>query len=787
MRRHLLKKLLASALGLIVLGCIWFYFAPTTLGGSTSYVVTHGISMEPLFHTGDLAIVRGQPRYRVGEIVAYHNKMLHVIALHRIVGREGERYIFKGDNNNFIDPEHPRASQLIGALWIHIRGGGTILQTISSPARVGLLIALGMLLFMGGVFTRSRRRRHRERREGNATPRALPSLPPLGPSTPATAILAVGVVVSLPFLMLALLAFTSSASTRRAVQIPYTQSGTLSYSAYTAPNQVYPAGVARTGEPLFTELVNDVNLRFGYKFATKSKHALAGKGSFQLLLTANDGWHRTLQLGSPTHFRGDHATITGTLDLNSLLALARSVEAATHVASGYTFAVVPTVLTSGNVEGVPVHATFAPTIQFSVNSGEVSIQGAENRNSLLTGAGTSHAAGPLTPSAPGSATGEQSQPRSLSLGPLSVSVSTARMLALSAIGVILAAVLAILALIRPLLALIAPRRDEAASILARYRGLIVPVAQITPLRGVPVIDVGDMDALARIAEHYDRSILHETTVDGDAFWVTDESGQFRYTVGRQEPRVAQEPPVAARVAPDLTHDFAASHVPTPVAAPTLEMLREPAVVEPEPVVVQEPVVEPEPVAAHEPVAEPEPEPVPTAEPAVEPEPVAAHEPAVEPEPVAAHEPAVEPEPVAAHEPAVEPEPEPAETPAFEYAPSTPYEPATEELPVFNGVHDAAPAPAFTAPYEPVTEIHPPVEPSTNGHHRRKPIWASDDQLGVGTASSAEQQAEDLELYAEVYADELELGAVVGEQPGQPSRLRRDHPSRVFGSLTGSSS
>jgi hypothetical protein len=48
---------------------------------------------------------------------------------------------------------------------------------------------------------------------------------------------------------------------------------------------------------------------------------------------------------------------------------------------------------------------------------------------------------------------------------------------------------------------------------------------------VAVIDVADMEALVEIAERYDRSILHETTDDGEAFWVTDESGQFRYAVG----------------------------------------------------------------------------------------------------------------------------------------------------------------------------------------------------------------------------------------------------------------
>jgi hypothetical protein len=46
-----------------------------------------------------------------------------------------------------------------------------------------------------------------------------------------------------------------------------------------------------------------------------------------------------------------------------------------------------------------------------------------------------------------------------------------------------------------------------------------------------VIDVEDMEALAQIAEHYDRSILHEIAEDGEAFWVTDESGQFRYALG----------------------------------------------------------------------------------------------------------------------------------------------------------------------------------------------------------------------------------------------------------------
>jgi hypothetical protein len=134
-----------------------------------------------------------------------------------------------------------------------------------------------------------------------------------------------------------------------------------------------------------------------------------------------------------------------------------------------------------------------------------------------------------------------------------MSVATARTIALVAILTLIGALLAILALLQPILASVAPRRrDESASIRARYRHLIVPVERVWPLPGVPVIDVADMDALARIAEHYDRSILHEATADGDAFWVADESGQFRYALGA--PSFAADAPAFAADAPAWSAD-----------------------------------------------------------------------------------------------------------------------------------------------------------------------------------------------------------------------------------------
>jgi signal peptidase I len=522
MRRHPLKKLLATTLGIIVLGCMWFYLAPAPLGGSTTYVVTHGVSMEPHFHTGDLAVVRSQSSYHVGEVVAYHNKELHTIVLHRIIGRAGNRYIFKGDNNDFIDFEHPAASQLIGALWFHIAGAGATVQSIRSPALVGILVAAALLLLMGGVFVRRRRLRRRQRRAGQR-----PEHGHIHSPTPATdsvtVILALGLIALLPFVMLAVLAFTRPSTKLHAVPVPYKQSGKFSYSADATPGPAYPANRAVTGDPLFTSVLNEVNLRFGYLFASTAKHSLSGKASLSATLTSTSGWNTTFPLGSTTYFRGDNGGVSATLNLSSLHALIRSVEKTTKVSGSYTLTIIPHVSVTGNLEHLPLSTTFSPLLEFSVSELEIkpTIGG-----SAISATTAPSKASLFTPSASGSVPSKGYQSLFLSFKVAQVSVATARAIALIGIAVVIAGLIAMLALLR----LRVSPRDEATSIRARYGHMIIPVGHVTQPAGTSVIDVADMEALVRVAEHYDRSILHETTAGGEAFWVTDESGQFRYAV-----------------------------------------------------------------------------------------------------------------------------------------------------------------------------------------------------------------------------------------------------------------
>ncbi len=530
MRSRQIKKLLSRALGLILLGLLCFWFAPSQFGGASTYVVTHGTSMEPRFHTGDLALVRSQSSYHAGEIVAYDSRMLHTVVLHRIIGRDGSRYVFKGDNNNFVDPEHPRASQLVGALWLHIPGAGATLLSLRSPLLVGALIAVGLLILTGSVYARRRRLRGRERRaEGGAHPPAAHL--PRPSATPAVGIVAVGLLLLVPFVVLALVAFTKAPTAQHPYAIAYKQSGSLSYTAEAPPGPAYPEGRVTTGEPIFAHIVKAIDFGFAYRFQATDRRRLGGTIALDADVASSVGWKTTIKLAPPTPFRGSRAAVSGTLDLTSLFALLRSVEKATALSGGYTLTIVPKVTAAGTVDALPIHTKFTPKAAFTLTPMEIE-SSSTSSSAPSTSTEEKPAANPLASSTSGTATGTRTAPETLTLGVTTLSVATARTVARDAIVLIVCAVLAILALRRPLRALLGERpEDESASIRSRYGRMIVPVERVWQLPGVPVIDVADMEALAQIAEHYDRSILHEIAEEGEAFWVTDESGQFRYALG----------------------------------------------------------------------------------------------------------------------------------------------------------------------------------------------------------------------------------------------------------------
>ncbi|MBJ7454191.1 MAG: signal peptidase I, partial [Blastococcus sp.] len=121
-----------SAVVALVLVGMWLFW-PTSLGGGTTYVVTHGQSMEPGFSTGDLAVLRPTGSYEVGDVVAYRSESLDTVVMHRIVAVDGDRFVIQGDNNDFLDTDRPTEDQLLGTLFRQVPQGGKILDAITSP------------------------------------------------------------------------------------------------------------------------------------------------------------------------------------------------------------------------------------------------------------------------------------------------------------------------------------------------------------------------------------------------------------------------------------------------------------------------------------------------------------------------------------------------------------------------------------------------------------------------------------------------------------------------------
>lgn len=556
MKRPRLRS--ALPLAAIVLGMIagWHWFAPTQVGGTTTYVGTNGISMEPRFHTGDLAIVRPAASYRVGQIVAYRSSLLHVIVLHRIVALHGSHYVFKGDNNHFLDPTRPVRSQLIGALWVRVPHGAAILHFVHEPVVAAVLIAIVALLMLAG--TEQARRRRRRRR--SATPPPSRMRPPsAGPGEPAAPLdlrpwLIGSASATAALLALCVLALANPASHTVNQPLRFTQSVRFGYGARVAPGPVYPDGQVHTGQPIFLRLARRVRVWSDYRLAAPFPHRVSGTAQMMLVLSGPSGWTRSLALSPPTRFAGPHVLSTATLDLPSLQRLLAQIQQLTGVSAGggYTLAVQPRIRVSGTLGGRPLHLAYAPALDFELQALQLQPGGGSTSSNGPPGGGFTRQPG-------GSVAHYVTLPNHLRVLGASIAVAPLRVFSLT--GLLLATAASVF-----LLVLLKAREPYAESerIRIRHGHLLVPVvAGPDTLDRVPY-DVTSIDALVRLAESGERLILHHRDPLGDTYLVSDDSAVFRYHSGPA--RVVWGEWSPARVE-DRTAPEAGSGDPAPPPAP----------------------------------------------------------------------------------------------------------------------------------------------------------------------------------------------------------------------------
>ena len=534
MKSHRLRSGLITGALLLTAGAFWLFLAPPKIGGQATYVVTSGISMEPSFHTGDLAIVRPAAHYRVGEVVAYHSSLLHVTVLHRIIAIREGRYFFKGDNNNFVDPTHPTRSALVGALWVHVPHGGVVLHWLHSPVTAAVLCGFVALLLFGTGETKRRRSRRGKRGHGSARQGRSPVTSPghgaaLGVSV--RSLLATAVTLAVLCAVVAGYAHTRPAVTPVRHQIHYTQQGHIDYRASAPAGPVYPSGTLTTGDPIFLHLVHRLSIKAGYRFAVQGLARLRGTQQLFLALTGPTGWTREIALSPVRHFTGAAITTPATVDLGAVQALLNQVQSATGIPStGANVGIRMKVHVTGTVAGQPVDESFAPTAGFQLQPLELTPAASAPPASDAT-PGAAGAAGStpssetgFTPSASGTVTSVSSVPNALHVAGHAVSYATLTWLALA--GLLLSGGVAVL------LGVLLQRNrafDEAARIRTRYGHLLVPILVGDDL-GWPPVDVTSFKALARLAESTGQLILHHQADAVDTYLVNDNGTVYRYQI-----------------------------------------------------------------------------------------------------------------------------------------------------------------------------------------------------------------------------------------------------------------
>lgn len=168
---------------------VWGVFLrPDVLGGSASYVLVSGHSMQPRLQTGDLVITQRKDTYARGDVIAYRvpkgEPGAGARVIHRISGgsaREGFRT--RGDNREEADIWRPRPRDIEGRLWLRLPKLGTLMLMLSTP--IGLAAAAGLLTFLAvGGDTRSPRRHARRSDAPTARARAVKTGEPVGSGEP---------------------------------------------------------------------------------------------------------------------------------------------------------------------------------------------------------------------------------------------------------------------------------------------------------------------------------------------------------------------------------------------------------------------------------------------------------------------------------------------------------------------------------------------------------------------------------------------------------------------------
>jgi signal peptidase I len=510
MNSSLPRRIAAAALVVALLALGWWLLAPTQLGGRTAYAVVSGSSMQPRVERGDFVLVRERSDYAPGDVVLYDNPSVGANVLHRIVSRDSSGYRLKGDANGFVDDVRPTSDQIVGELWLVVPGFGSVVTWLQQPlnALVVILAAVVIALAGGREATRRRRPGGPARAVGVAPPAA--SDPIFAPRTLRHAAFATLAL----FGLLAVVGWARPGSHQVVEHGVYAHVGSFSYSAAVPRSAVYPDGRVTTGESAFVSLVHRLQIAFAYRLEARRAPQVSGTTQIDATISDGAGWKRLVVVAPPRAFEGDDAVAAGVLDLDHLARVVAQMKQLTGSGTTtFTVTLVPRIHVAGEAGRHALDTTFTPSLPFQFDPIALRLLDPEQGDPALDARED-----PPVPVTVATRVG---------LGLLSLPTDDARLVGL--LGVVAAFVLLLISS-----SLARSGSGKAADVRLRFGSRIVDAEAVMP-PGRWVTDVADLETLVRIAESYERLVVHAAERGRDVYLVDDGVAVYRFTTPRWEP------------------------------------------------------------------------------------------------------------------------------------------------------------------------------------------------------------------------------------------------------------
>lgn len=482
------RKFFLLLLAIIAFISFWVAFAPRQIGGKVSYVIIRGSSMEPTYHQGDLVLLRQRQTYLINDIAAYRHPDMGLV-IHRIMNEDGTHFIFKGDNNTWLDDYSPTQDEIIGKEWLYFSGVGKVVEFLQTPW--GLLLLIGGILMLLVDWFPKKNRETKQPQTVHRLPAALQTL--------ETVFILAGVA-------LALLSFTRPTTVDVVNKQAFQHVSAFSYSA-PAPEGIYDQPRVETGAPIFNAVTCNLQIGFQYNLmSTLPIEQVNGTYTLRAFLKDDFGWSRTI-LTQEGMFDSTAFETSAPLDICAARAMLASIAEQTGARRPrYALVIQTDVHAQGMLAGQSFDDTYSPQMYLTMTDNELYLEKGMVDSLQQEGYVTA-----------------SSQAENLfSLLGLTLPVSLLRTLALAlaALGLTMIAVRT----------LILPRFIKKEDVVeARAETISIPVQSLPKVKSNQVIEILHLDNLLEISHQLNMPILEYRGGSETILFVRTSDSLFRHT------------------------------------------------------------------------------------------------------------------------------------------------------------------------------------------------------------------------------------------------------------------